>query len=467
LPGTFFGIEIGLRGLRVQQQALNVTAHNVANAAAPGYSRQEARIEAAEASSQPGQAGQMGSGVTIAEVRRFRDVFLDAQARKETSRSGRFETLRKGLDEIQTFFNELSDLGLRVVLDRFWDSLQDLANNPESDAVRRTVVQAAEALAATFRHLSAQMRDLAQNCVDMLRVRGGEIEQTGREIASLNARIAEIAATPGEQANDLKDKRDLLLDRLSSIVAVSFAEDETSQVRVSIAGQTLVSKSDSMSVSFAEGAGGLALYIGGVNIISATHAQQLGGEIGGALELVGRIEDTYLAGLDSLAAGLIQALNSTHRAGWGLGDTDHVERDLFSGQDADSIAVSAEIRSNPSHLAASSGGLAGDGRNALEMAGLDRALTMSGGTATFADFLSGLTGRLGIEAQEAGRFAENSQLLIREIDNHRDSVQGVSLDEEMANMVRFQHAYTACARLITVLDALLETLVERTGISGR
>ena len=467
MPGTFFGIEIGLRGLRAQQQALNVTAHNVANASAPGYSRQEARMEAATATSEPGQAGQMGSGVTISEVRRFRDAFLDAQVRNETSRSGRHETLQKGLDEIQSFFNELSDLGLRVVLNRFWDSLQDLANNPESDAIRRTVIQAAEAVAGTFRHLGTQLDDLAQNSVDILRVRGGELEQIGREIASLNARIAEVRATPGEQANDLKDKRDLLLDRLSTIVAISAAEDETSQVRVSIAGQALVSKNVSASVSFSQGPGGIVLSIGGTNIIPAEKPENLGGEVGGALELKGRIEATYLADLDSLATALTAEVNTVHRSGWGLGDVEHVARDLFSGQDAGIIGVSDEIRAAPSKLAASAGGLSGDGRVALEMAGLCRKQVMSGGTATFEDFLSGLTGRLGIEAQEAGRFAENSQLLIREIENHRDNVQGVSLDEEMANMVRFQHAYTACARLITTFDALLETLLERTGLVGR
>ncbi len=467
MPGTFFGIEIGVRGLRAQQQALNVVAHNVANAGAAGFSRQEARMEAATAASVPGQAGQMGSGVTISEVRRFRDAFLDAQARNEIAASGRYQTLQKGLDEIQSFFNELSDLGLRVVLDRFWDSLQDLANSPESSAIRGTVIQAAEALSGAFRHLESQLGDLADNSTEVLRARAGEIDQLGREIASLNARVAEVRATPGEQPNDLKDKRDLLLDRLSGIISISVAEDETSQVRVSIAGQALVTGNVQASVSFSSGQGAVALAIGGANIVPAENPGRLGGEIGGALELKGRIEGTYLSDLDELAAGLITAVNAVHRSGWGLGDAAHVERDLFTGVDAGTISVSPVIREDPSKLAASAGGLAGDGSVALEMAKLNKQLLMSNGTASFDDFLRAMTGRLGIEGQEATRFAENSQLLIREIDNHRDNVQGVSLDEEMANMVRYQHAYSACARLITTFDVLLATLVERTGLAGR
>lgn len=467
MPGTFFGIEIGVRGLRAQQQALDVVAHNVANASAAGFSRQEARMEAATAASEPGQAGQMGSGVTVSEVRRFRDAFLDAQARNETAASGRYETLQRGLDEIQSFFNELSDLGLRVVLDRFWDSLQDLANSPESDAIRKTVIQTAEAVSGAFRHLDTQLGDLAQNSSEVIRARAGEIEQLGREIASLNARIAEVRATPGEQPNDLKDKRDLLLDRLSGIISISVAEDETSQARVSIAGQALVTGSVPAGVSFSEGQGGVVLAIGGANVIPAENPGRLGGEIGGALELKGRIEAAYLSDLDSLAGSLITAVNTVHRSGWGLGDAAHVERDLFTGVDAGTIAVSPAVREDPSKLAASAGGLPGDGGVALEMARLNKQLLMSNGTASFEDFLRGVTGRLGIEGQEASRFAENSQLLIREIENHRDNVQGVSLDEEMANMVRYQHAYSACARLITAFDALLATLVERTGLAGR
>jgi len=467
VPGSFFGIEIGLRGLRAHQQALDVVAHNVANASAPGYTRQEARMQATQSQSVPGQAGQFGSGVTVYEIQRMRDVFLDDQMRSEQASYGKFNALKKGLDEIQTFFNEPSDLGLGSVMDKFWASLQDVANNPESDGFRRTAVQAGEALAEAFRHTRKQLADLQLSITTTVREQVSEMNLLAQQIAKANSQISEIGTIPGEQPNDLKDKRDLLIDRLAGLVKINATADTTSSVSITIGNVMLVAGASAKEAVFSDAGGEPHLLVGGAEVITPGSPGDLGGESGGLLNLRDSILPAYCGDLDTLAEKIVSETNALHRAGWGLGDAVHVERDFFSGTDARTISVSAALSSDPSKLAASRNGLQGDGSVALQMARVKENLVMRGATATFSDFLRGVVGRLGVQAQEAQRFVENETLLIKQIENHRQDVQGVSIDEEMSNMVRFQHAYTACARIITAFDEALSTLIERTGVVGR
>lgn len=467
MASTFLGIEIGLRALRAHQQALNVTAHNVANSATPGYSRQQAILQATVPQSIPGVVGQIGTGVAMYQVARSRDAFLDAQLRNETSSYHRYSALMSGLDKIQAFFNEPSDNGLSAAMARFWSSFQDVANNPESESSRRIAIQAGEALASVFRHMSRQLSDLEVETTMAVRDRVEEINYLALQIAKLNDQIQSISLIPGEQPNDLKDQRDLLIDRLSTIIRIRVVEDQKSNIQVFVGSESLVNGSTSSKVTFSDGMSGPELTLNGTDIIPPEGAPALGGTIGGLLELRNEAIVTYRDGLDQMARGLIAAVNAVHRTGWGLNDTEHVERDFFEGTGAADIVVSPAIAADPAKVAASGNGLPGDGSRALEIARLKEALSMSSGTATFGDFLGGLVGRLGVQSDQAVRFVKNEDLLIKEIESLRQEVQGVSLDEEMANMVKFQHAYTAAARLITAIDEMLDILVNRTGLTGR
>ncbi len=462
------GLEIALRGLRAQQQALNVTAHNVANASNPGYTRQEARLEATSALSAPGMAGQIGTGVSVQQVVRMRDAFLDEQLRNEMSSFSRYNALYMGLSEIETFFSEPHEHGLRTVLTKFWNSFQDVANDPESDAFRRTAIQSGEALADALRHARQQLSGLYSSLASKITERVSQVNQIAQQIADLNRQIASVAAARGDQPNDLRDKRDVLIDTLSSLAKVSVTEDETGQVRVTISQVALVSAHNARQVEVTETASGDFVFsIAGRELLQGADIGALGGEMGGMLELRRTIRDVYIQDLDQLASHIISSVNAAHRMGYGLGDAVHVERDFFSGTDAATIRVSADLVQNPSKLAASRTGLPGDGSGALEIARLKELTLMRGGTVSIDDFMLGMIGRLGVESQAAMRFRDNQTLLLNEIKAHKEMVQGVSLDEEMTNMVRFQHAYNACARLMTALDEMLDQLINRTGIAGR
>jgi flagellar hook-associated protein 1 FlgK len=414
-----------------------------------------------------GTIGGSGSGVEVYEVTRIRDSFIDEQIRNETAQSGRFTALQQGLDEVQTFFNEPSDSSLRTVMGAFWSSLQDVANNPESDALRRTAVQAAESMTEAFRHTTQQLEDLKSSTTNSIKDRVRQINELSGQIAKINQQILEVAAQPGVSANDLKDKRDSLLEELSGIVKISVTEDERSQVRVTLRGASIVSGTDTFQVSFSDDVSGTPhLLVSGNEILPAV-PWQIGGTIGGLLELRGKITDEYLADLDILANDIISESNAIHRTGWGSGDTTQVARDLFTGTGSKSINVNSVIANDPSKLAASADGSAGDGSKALQLANLKSKLTMSGDTATFDDYLRGVIGQLGVDAQEAERYVENETLLLKELESRRQDVQGVSLDEEMANLVKFQQAYSACARIVTAYDSLLDTLISSTGTTGR
>ncbi|HAA89837.1 MAG TPA: flagellar hook-associated protein FlgK, partial [Peptococcaceae bacterium] len=244
MRSTFFGIELAKRGLQAQQRALDVTGHNVANANTPGFTRQEAVLATETPYPVPGLnmpwgAKQIGTGVEVAEIRRLRDSFIDLQVRHENKALGYWEARENALEKIEVILNEPSDSGLRSVLEAFWQSLEELSKNPESLAVRSVVRQRGLALTETFNHLDCQLRELQDDLDNSVRVKVNEVNSLGRQIADLNQQILKIEVT-GARANDLRDRRDVLLDQLARIINIQAYEDDKGLAQVIIGGRPLV-----------------------------------------------------------------------------------------------------------------------------------------------------------------------------------------------------------------------------------
>lgn len=474
VPSTFDGIHIALSALRAQQRALEVAAHNVANANTPGFSRQRPLLEPVRPALAPVPGASwgvyLGRGVQLAEVRRVRDLFLDAQVRADLQLLGRWEVRRDALAKVEAIFNEPSDAGLRTVLDEFWASWQELANNPESLAARALVRQKGQALADVFRHLYRQLWDLQADLDRSIAIKVDELNNLARQVASLNEQIA-LAAANRQVPNDLLDRRDLLVEQMARLAEVQVQLDHQGVATVAVAGMVLVdrfrvarmevrpnpSSPNQSRVVWAD---------------TGLDVDPGGGELQGYLEARDQIVPGLMADLDRLAVALRDEVNRIHREGYGLllpGEPVPPEPPQYNFFDpsatAANMGLAYEVVQDVRKIAASKSGAPGDGENALRIAALQREKVVEQGTVD--DFFRSVVGAVGVMAREAVRLSENQSTLLQQIEHQRQSVMGVSLDEEVTNLIRYQHAYAAAARVITTLDEMLRSLIQDTGLVGR
>ena len=238
---TFTGLQTSLRGLIAQQEALDTTSHNIANASTKGYSRQEVLLSASRAlsivtgSTEGGsQNAQLGTGVDVNGFARARDHFLDLQYRTQAMRLGGLATRVQGLETIEGALAEPSETGISQELQTYWSAWEGLANNPEDPASRQAVVEAGKALATSLGELNGQLTEAAEVAEAQFQAiagEGGKVEAMAKEIALLNGSIRS-ATTSGSEPNDLLDRRDLLLDELSEMGQVSVTENNDGTIEV-------------------------------------------------------------------------------------------------------------------------------------------------------------------------------------------------------------------------------------------
>lgn len=470
---TFFGIDIARRALQAQMRALDVVGHNIANANTAGYSRQVAVLAttppypSASLSSMV-VAGQVGTGVQVEAIRRLRDQFVEMQLRHETETMGRWTARHEALQQVELMLQEPSDQSLRDALDRFWQSLQDLHQQPESEAARAVVRERALMVTSSFQHVHKQLSDLRD---DLNRLVGLEVQRINTlttQLASVNAQIHRVTMS-GHDPNDLLDQRDQLLLELAELVDIQVSERENRTVQVSINGFTVVDGDQSVDLVAKADPGDTMLFV-----YWGSSDQKLAianGRLAGVLEARDELVKGYLDALDTLAVTLKEAFNAVHRSGYTLNDHDAGDPpdggDFFTGNEAKDLAIHDDILQDLRKIAASGDGSPGNGQNALELARLFHEPLAALDDTSMADYLRSLISSVGVAAQQARNMTSSQTALVDHLHNRREAVSGVSLDEEMVDMVRFQHAYAAAARLLTTMDEALETIIMRMGIVGR
>ncbi len=222
---TLQGLQTALSGLLAQQEALDVTGHNIANANTEGYSRETVimrpsmPIDIPAISSRTGEGAQLGTGVSVETINRIRNTYLDAQYRTQSSALGAAGTQAEELTQAQSAFNEPSTSGLASQISAFWSAWSELANAPTSDGAKQGVVGAGEQLADMFHQVSAQLTTISTQAGEQyaaLTGPSGEVEQDANQIAKLNGQI-KLDEEAGEPPNELLDQRDLLFDKLSNL----------------------------------------------------------------------------------------------------------------------------------------------------------------------------------------------------------------------------------------------------------
>ena len=526
-------LEIGIRAVRTQRQALHVIGHNIANVNTPGFSRQRAVLTTTL------PQGEMGTGVKVESVDRIRDEVVDFYIRSENPKLNKWKAKLKNLEEMEILFNEPSDNSIGKILNDFWDSWSDLANNPENGAARANVREQGEAICDAFRTLYQNLRDLQEKIDEEIKTDVDHLNSIINQIAELNKEIEKVELGGRAHANDLRDKRDLLLDELSELTGFEYEEMKDGTIRIGVHGQLLVSKGV-VSPFIAEAGENGFLEVkwedSGEKVAITT------GKLKGLMEIRDEVIPRFLSGLDSLASTLIDEVNTLHRQGMGLDGTSKVEgwkdfsgsldsdgsfeingvniqvvagddldaiiakinaekdttgveaskdgdklvlepyslnpqtvnitadpdnimldklgilANFFSGTGAEDIDLDDAIKSDLSKIAASSNGAPGDNSNALSIYQLKDKPVLEGGSSTFSDYYSKIIADLGVETKQTRGLKENQQTLLTQLENRRQSICGVSLDEETTNMILFQQAYRAAVYFLQMIDNLLDVL---------
>ena len=442
---SFFGLQTSLRGLIAQQTLLDTAGHNISNASTDGYSRQKVNLGASNALTVSTQGsvnptGQLGSGVDVTGFARVRDTFLDSQFRAQNTALQQQQARADGLNNAELSLAEPGTSGVSAALDKFWSAWSDLEKTPDLDAAKQAVVSAGSALTDSIQSVRSQMvaaQQDAQSQYDSITGPQGDIAQAATQLAGLNKSIATFL-TNGDSPNDLMDARDKLLDQLSGYGQISVQQ----------------LPSGSMNVSFVDSSTGTTYPI--VADQTASWSAPTGdwnpsGQLGGLLSLAktpGGTIDGYLNSLDTFAGNLASTVNTAYQgtfftAGTPAGAT---------------IQVAAALQSSPASL---TGGSTASGSDdiALAVAQLRGGTSVDGAYKTF-------VAKVGSDVAEAQRLQSNAQVLTNSAQDRRQSVSGVSMDEEMSNLVQFQRAYQASSRAMSTMDEMLDVLINRTGKVG-
>jgi flagellar hook-associated protein 1 len=462
VPASLGGIlSVAKSGLLTQQLALQVTSQNLANATTEGYSRQRPDLVAGTPLAMP--EGLLGTGVRVADITRARNTILDRVYRRESSLSFGFQTEYDALNGVESALGEPGDFGLGVGLDAFWNSWSDLANDPTSSTARSVVAARGQQLVDQFRRIDAELDAVGTQVTDALIVSVDEVNRVLGEIANANAAIA-TAVSGGNSAPDLADQRDRLLDELATYTPITVTQRDNGAVGVSINGISVVEGTIGDRLSLVSASG-----VWSVQTTSGTALSLESGRVGGALTTLNGDFATMRVQLDELAQGLVERVNAIHASGTNpLGATGVNFFDDFgdpSTVTAQTLSLDAAILADSQAVVAGTpdgGGNYRSGANglALALAGLRDDTTggvLSG--RSVGDAYRDLVADVGISVAGAREAEASHRTLTLAAAERRESVSGVATDEELIKVVQIQAAYTAAARLISVVDEMYQTIL--------
>ncbi|HOJ78127.1 MAG TPA: flagellar hook-associated protein FlgK [Bacillota bacterium] len=478
MRSTFGSLETGLRALRTNQLALQVTGHNISNADTPGYSRQVPVINPTPPFTYPALnrhagPGQIGTGVEVSSIMRMREAFLDYQIQNETSSKGQWEARQYILEHLEVIFNEPSDSGISARLTQFWDSLHELAFRPDDSSVRAALREDAIVFTDTLRHTYSQLTDLQADIDKSVINLVDKVNTLAQQIADYNVIICKVIGA-NQDPNDLLDQRERLVEELSQLVKVNVTNDAFGRYNISVGGGILVA-GDSISPLMTERNLDNGRMVDVIWQVTGKEVNLTGGKIKGFLEMRDEELSYYIDSLNTLAATLITRFNEVHAEGFGLKDSTSVP--FFKGYNAETIDISTEIAMALDTIAASIDvaippefphGAPGNGDNALRLTKIiSQELLFGNGTMTLSQFYNGIIAKLGIDAEKANSTLKNQESLVNYLHDRQESIAGVSIDEEMTNLIKYQNAYNASSRYITTIDEILDTLIKSTGVVGR
>ncbi len=571
-------LQVGVSGLTSSQNALNTTAHNLANVGTKGYTRQQ--VVMADYAYQKWGVNhistlQTGLGVDIETVRQVRDMFYDRSYRTEVGRQGFYQTQYESVQEVESMFGELEGVAFQDSLSDLWSSLQEVAKQPDAIEVRATLVENAESFLERAQTIAKQLKDYQVNLNTQIMDKVTRVNEIASGISDLNKKISLFESNGTEHANDLRDQRNNLLDELGGIINISYKEDSNGVVTVSAEGTPLVTETETFKMGVAKVSASSDFLkpvwtafdkdVYNLDVPSSTENNNDIGSLKGLLVSRGSESANYTdipikpveanysdpavyaadlaayetkvqeynktvntsvimtaqSQFDQLIHGIVTSINDilcpnkevtladgttkvtvldTDKAPYGMDtpnytqgealfnrkstdryteftDTDGTKYYVYNGEDSSDIyslfttgelEINPEIKNNYSKLPLSSA--ANNAEVDMETA---KALTNlwnqpfaslspnSLAVNTFKDYYTNFTGELATKGNELNTASQNQAIMVQNIDDQRQAVMGVSSDEELTNLIKYQHAYNASSRFITVIDQMLEHIVTR------
>ena len=509
---SFTGINTMTLALEAQQASQDTVGHNISNANTPGYTRQTANLATMPSLTiyQGGGSVQLGTGVSVASITRARDAFIDTQYQQQNAAKNYWQSQTDTLSQVENVFTDSQNNGLQAAINTFYTSLQTLGANADDVGARTNVRETANSMVQIVQQDAQHLRDTANDLTNQISTQVSSINNIGTQIAALNNQIVSQESSSGNSANDLRDQRGLLLDQLSAITNVQTSEDKTGSVSVSVAGVSLVQGStvnplklqaahnntydfDSSTVTQANGLSGTLTFTGG--------------SLASVFQLRDQTVTGYLDKLNNVAQFLLQDFNNQQQAGQdnngvqtALGPPATTVALFFGSLPTGSLPAATnpysaagyvppqgdwlgQLQVNPllytttglNDIAASAAGAAGtaDGTNALQLSDVlyndpspAPAPANALGNVSLSNYYNTLVGTLGVQSQQAKNMNDNQGVLLTSTTNWRESVSGVSTDEEMSNMIRFQKAYGAAATVLSTMNSMLNTLIVAVGGTG-
>lgn len=487
---SFGSLEIARSGLVISQKALDVVAQNITNANTTGYTRQ--RLVTVPTGN--------NMGVQLVGVEQVRDEFLDTQFRNETGTLGEWQVKTDALTSMEDYLQEPSDYGLNQMVSNFFSSLQEMAKQPEAKEMRTQVLQNGLALTDAIHYVYDKLTELQKNQNSEINTTVSQINTYAKNIQTLNSQIQKAEAGSSQKANELRDQRNNILDELSGFVNVSSTENSDGTVSVMIGSSYLVDKTDVHLISTTADK---TNPIDGEQPLSSikwedgTDVTITGGKLKGYLDIrdgsgVTETDDPKYMGipyfvdkLNKFAKTIVQNINAIHSTGYTMpnesnGNVSKIGVNFFTPTDvqnevnAKNIAVSQEIMNNVYNIATSDEAITSlnvGNRNIMQkIADLadKNNLTLTLGSDTynigsFSSYTKEMATDLAIVSSEGKNRLESQQIIAKSAEDKRLSVSGVSTDEEMTNLIQFQHAYSAAARVMSAINENLDTLINSLG----
>ncbi len=442
--------------LLTHQMAISTTGHNISNVNTEGYSRQRLLIE--PRLGQEYMGNRLGAGVIPLEVSRYRNEFYDYEYRREASAEGEWGVNADQMSMVEAIFGDPSDSALSTAFNDFWNAWSDLANYPEDLAMRQVLVERADTLCQSFHGVAGDLQQMRFDLNEEVELDTSEINRLAGEIQILNQKIF-TAEVGGVEAPDLRDTRDRLLDELAGFADITWEESASGTFRVYLSGRALVDGQHRLSLENYRDVSDETV-ISGVRWTDSDYDLQLeSGSLAAKLTMRDEVIPSYQEDLNDLANALVTQVNALHSDGYNLNGTTGLN--FFSGGmlTAETITLDRLIENNPDLVAASEDG--GEGNADIANAISELRDTPSGilGGASIEEAYSRIYSRLGSETSTASTTYESQQDFVQEMENRRQSVMGVNLDEEMTLLLQQQQAFQAASRMVTVIDELIQTVI--------
>ena len=435
--------------LSAYQSAIATTSKNISNVDNPNYVRRRADI---------GALLSPIAGLNFNEkdnVDRLGSGFIQEQLWHKNQFAGKYETDELIYSQMESLFNEPGESGLSSIMEGFWNAWSDLANDPESSTAKAIVRDKGVLLTNTFSQVSTDLKNLQTQV-------GNSIVDTVRQVNNLLHQIKSINERVGvNYSYDLADTRDKAVTELSKLINIDVSENTDNIVSISTGGDVLVplvngdfvneltattdpyADSFNVTVAFSEG--------GAIGAVTA-------GELGALMDIHNTSIPDYLDSLDTLATGMADAINAVHKTGYTLDDETGINFFNADVTGVGSFTMNSDIVNDSGKIATSSSpSEAGNGEIAATISDLQNGYNIQ--SMKFSDYYTSLLSEVGSNVQEA-RFLRSSQdKIMQTLQNQRDSISGVSIDEEMANLIKYEQAHQAASRMIAVADELIKSVL--------